>query len=848
MSQVLRKLFRNSRNGGAEIQSGAASSSIEAIDPGSVARHAATLVAVGRHAEALAALDAALLHAAKDPMLMFARGSTLFELGRHHEARDWLLNAAARGLEDVVLFLQAGWSSIWTTGPHSGERWMRKAIEIDPDNWMGHFGLGMSLHGQNRIDDAAISFESALSLAPDSATCLTQLFDCRYKQGRFVEAEAFARRAVAVNDRAPKNWINLGVALISQNRFEEATEAFEHAEALDSGRGDSDVHLNLGICLRETGRINEALAYYERKLPTLASVGAHAHYGHALLTAGKLRQGWPQYEFRWLQDPLLSLRGRYRKPVWSGQDLRGRTILLRSEQGIGDVIQFIRYAPHVKALGATVILQLRKNIGVLAKSFPGVDKIVAPGESLPDFDFFIHLMTLPMVFGTDIDTVPAHVPYLRPESDRAARWRVRMRDDAFKVGLVWAGDPDHLRDRYRSIPLAMLAPLAQVEGVRFYSLQKGRPAQQVGSTPSFASIVDLAPELYDFADTAAVIGELELLICVDTSVAHLAGALGMPVWVLVPTPADWRWLEGREDSPWYPTMRLFRQVGQGDWDEVIGRVKTALAATSRRPATSRPAPVPQRDTRPPMLLPAPRVVRGLRAGPCAVAETRAGIVQYWPDEAGVGTSIEQYGEYLQGQLDALARWVAPGSTILEIAAGIGMHALGLAREVCSSGHLVLHEDDHLRRQVLEQNLRANGVTNFTLLGRRRSDTEAGEGTAAQEAPGHEAIDNLRLESLDWIKVNGGIDPMRVLDGAAATLWRLRPKLLVAAPDGEVLAALAARVRDTGYQPFKLETPFFNADNFNLRSIDVFEGKTSLALLAVPEETEVDVSLEHCVKL
>jgi hypothetical protein len=169
----------------------------------------------------------------------------------------------------------------------------------------------------------------------------------------------------------------------------------------------------------------------------------------------------------------------------------------------------------------------------------------------------------------------------------------------------------------------------------------------------------------------------------------------MPVWVLVPTPADWRWLEGREDSPWYPTMRLFRQVRQGDWEEVIGRVKTALAATSRRPATSRPAPVPQRDTRPPMLLPAPRVVRGLRAGPCAVAETRAGIVQYWPDEAGVGTSIEQYGEYLQGQLDALARWVAPGSTILEIAAGIGMHALGLARDVCSSGHLLLHEDDHL---------------------------------------------------------------------------------------------------------------------------------------------------------
>ena len=314
MSQVLRKLFRSSRNGGAEIQSGAASSSVEANDPGAVARHAATLVAAGRHAEALAALDAALLHAAKDPMLMFARGSTLFELGRHHEARDWLLNAAARGLEDAVLFLQAGWSSIWTAGPPSGERWMRKAIEIDPDNWMGHFGLGMSLHGQNRIDEAVISFESALSLSPDSATCLTQLFGCRYKQNRFVEAEAFARRAVAVNDRIPKNWINLGVALIRQDRFGEASDAFERAEALDLGRGEGDEHLNLGICLRETGRTAEALAYYDRKLPALASVGAHAHFGHALLTAGKLLEGWPQYEFRWMQNPLLPLRASTASP------------------------------------------------------------------------------------------------------------------------------------------------------------------------------------------------------------------------------------------------------------------------------------------------------------------------------------------------------------------------------------------------------------------------------------------------------------------------------------------------------------------------------------------------------
>ena len=841
---MLRKLFRNPRNNGIAIQSGGESIAVASGEPKAVAQRASDLVAAGRHAEALSVVDAALQQAAQDPMLMFARGSTLFQLGRHHEACEWLTKAATRGLQDGALFLQTGWSSMWTVGPEAGEPWMRRAIEVDPGNWVGHFGLGMSLQGQKKIDDAAVSFERALSLAPENSECLTQLFGCRYMQDRFVEAEGYARRAVALDHGAAKNWNNLGVALIAQDRFREATEAFERAEALDSGPRGGDLHLNLGICLRETGRLAEALAYYERKLPAVASVGAHAHYGHALLTAGKLREGWPQYEFRWLQDPLLSLRARFGKPLWSGQDLRDRTILLRSEQGIGDVIQFIRYAPHVKALGTTVILQLRKNIAELAKSFPGVDRVVEPGESLPQFDFYIPLMTLPMVFGTDMDTIPAHVPYLRPQQDRVARWRERMpREDVFNVGLVWAGDPGHLRDRYRSIPLALLAPLAQVEGVRFYSLQKGQQAHEIGSTPSFASIVDLGPDLQDFADTAAVIGELDLVICVDTSVAHLAGALGRPVWMLVPTPADWRWLEGRDDSPWYPTMRLFRQVRQGAWEEVIGRVRASLAAVSREPRAEAAREAPPRDATISKIIPAPSIVRGLRDGPCGIAETRVGIVQYFPSEAPAGTSIEKYGEHLQGELDLLARWIAPGSTIVEIAAGIGFHALALAQEVGATGHLLLDETDPLRRQVLEHNLRANGSTNFTLLG----GTVGRRGPNGSTEPAY-GIDELQLESLDWIKINGGTDAMRVLDGAAATLWRLRPKLFITARDGEMLSALAVRARDSGYQAFKVETPLFNAHNFNRRSMNVFEGMISLALLAIPEETEVDVSLEHCFKL
>ena len=331
------------------------------------------------------------------------------------------------------------------------------------------------------------------------------------------------------------------------------------------------------ICLRDIGRTDEAIALYEERLPLRPSLGAHGHYAVALLTAGRLSEGWSQYEYRWTQDPLLSLRPPFRKPVWSGQDLHGRTVLLRSEQGVGDVIQFIRYAPMLKALGANVVLQLRKGIGELAQGFRGIDAIIERDAPYPAFDFCIHLMSLPRVFGTDLDTIPASVPYIDVDPERVERMRARLgSDDALKVGLVWAGDPAHLRDRQRSVSLARLAPLATIPGLRFVSLQKGPAADQIGAARDRIELLDLGPELRDFADTAAAISLLDLVVCVDTSVAHLAGALGKPVWVLLPTPADWRWMEKREDSPWYPTMRLFRQRSPGAWPEVFERLKSSL--------------------------------------------------------------------------------------------------------------------------------------------------------------------------------------------------------------------------------------------------------------------------------
>jgi tetratricopeptide (TPR) repeat protein len=857
---MLNRLFRLARREGPDERPPAHAVSQAAADPAWRERTAATpesvaaLASAGKYAQALALADASLSRKPDDPEWVFTRGNTLFEWARFREARTWLLKAAALGVGHPLLLLRAGWSCMWTAGAQSGESWMRKLVERAPDDWLGHFGLGSSLRAQGRIDEAIACFERALERSHDNGQCLSHLFECRYAQGRLQEAEAFARRALDVEPTNPRNWTTLGIALVAQDRFREATDAFERAEAIDAGAGDVDPHLNLAICLRETGRLTEALALYERELTHRPSVGAQAHYGHALLTAGRLAEGWLHYEFRWMQDPLLSLRPSFGKPLWAGQDLRGRTILLRCEQGVGDVIQFIRYAPQVKALGATVLLQLRKNIRELAASFPGVDRIIDVGEAIPDFDYYLHLMSLPRVLATeDVDAIPLDVPYLRAEQGRIARWAPRLpTDGALKVGLVWAGDPVHLRDRYRSMALSDLAPLWTVEGARFYSLQKGTQAAQIDAAPEGVSLVDLGPDLRDFADTAAVLSLLDLVICVDTSVAHLAGALGSRVWTLVPTPSDWRWLEAREDSPWYPTMRLFRQARQGEWDDVIARVTRALEGevAQHRSLSAYPPTAHVATPRASLEIPSDEPSRWVKKGLTSVAETRTGIIQYWPDQDPVGRSIERYGEYLQAQLDAVARWIEPGATIVEVGADVGFHALFFASAIGPMGHLLVYEDDLLRRQVLQQNLRANRAGNVTVMKRRlgRPATSARGNGETLPTTDVETIDDLRLEALQWLKVNHATVTTDVLDGAADTLWRLRPRLWLAACDADGLHALAAKTKDFGYRCFGAETPLFNPSNFNRRPADVFAGRTAFALFAIPEETVIDLVFDGCAEL
>ena len=815
-----------------------------------------SLDAAGRFAESMAILEQALAVLPDDPELAFAKASTLFDWGRFHEALGVYRRAEALGFEHKALSLQIGWSCFQSGEADQAEQWMRKAILTEPDTVRAHFALATVLRTKGCLGEAMVSYAKCLEQHSEAFDALIGMGGCEFDQGNVVAAEILARRAIAVDPNQTLGWSNLGATLDFQDREDEALEAIEHAEQVEAATGDDvDNFVNLANALLGiAGGLPAALALCERHLPGRPTVVGHGKYSLGLLTAGRLIEGWNHYDFRWVKSPLLECRVSIHRPVWSGQELRGKTILLCPEQGLGDAIQFIRYAPHLKALGATVMVTLegRTTLTRLGGGFAGIDRIVEGGVPVGEIDYYVHLLSLPRVFGTDLESIPADIPYVNADPLLVERWASRIvADGTLKVGLVWAGNPAHLLDRKRSMKLRTLMPLLMLEGVRFYGLQKGPPAVEAEAMPADVGFVNVGPELDDFADTAAVISQLDLVICVDTAVGHLAGAMGKPVWLLLPQPADFRWLEEREDSPWYPTMRLFRQRGQQDWEEVVRRVEVALRKrvegdmSQMMPEANRRT----RNTRAMVQVANAWPPPGHRPGFSAVAETRVGILQYLPDEPELGVSIGWYGEYLQSQLEMLMQRLQPGMTVMEVAAGVGAHAMLLARMVGATGHLFLYESRPIVRRILQQNLTANRVVNVTLM--RRALSRPGASTvdsAGPSGPSTETLDELQLERLDWLKVGDGAIALAVLEGAADALWRLRPQLFLAATDAAMLAQLAQRARDYGYRCWRMETPLFNPANFNRRTDDRFAGRSALALLAIPEEITVNMAFDGGVEL
>ncbi|HYD71357.1 tetratricopeptide repeat-containing glycosyltransferase family protein [Azospirillum sp.] len=455
----------------------------------------------------------------------------------------------------------------------------KRALAVAPDHAEALVALAESHAGVGQADAGAAAARRAAALRPDLAAAWLALGNAAAAGQRWAEAEAAYRAAL---DRAP-NLVeaheNLGLVLVKQGREEEALDLLDAAGRL---RPERPLWRARATALLALGRARDAAESYAREMEFHpADAGLHWNRAFALLLAGDMAEGWEEFEWRRNDDNAQPPWRPFPQPTWRGEDVQGRTLLLYAEQGLGDTIQFLRYVPMVAARGARIVLEVQPPLLPLLEGFPGVARVIGRGEPLPDFDLECPLMSLPRVFGTRVDSIPADVPYLRPDPARAAAWRERLLrhngGEGPKVGLVWAGNPRFQADDLRSPRLSGLRAVLDVPGVRWFGLQMGDGRQDLERVPVPDGFTDLGGAIGDFADTAAIMANLDLVVSSCTSVAHLAGALGVPVWVALPFAPDWRWLLGRDDSPWYPTARLFRQERVGDWTGVARRIAAALA-------------------------------------------------------------------------------------------------------------------------------------------------------------------------------------------------------------------------------------------------------------------------------
>jgi Flp pilus assembly protein TadD len=465
---------------------------------------------------------------------------------------------------------------------------LREAIRLKPDYAEAHFNLGNTLVEMNRRPEAVPAFRRALELRPDYVDALNNLGLALCEQGRSGEAAVLLRQATRLKPGDAEALNNLGMALADQTRFEEAAAAYEQGLRLKPRYAEA--HTNLGSTYKEQGRLEEAVACYDYAL-WLQPDSATAHWNRSLayLAQGDYERGWAEYEWRWQRK--RSRPRPFAQPAWDGKPLEGRTILLHMEQGLGDMIQFVRYAPLVKERGGRVVVECPETLRELFATVAGVDQVVVERSPLPPFDVQAPLMSLPYLLGTRLETVPAEAPYLSAPAELVERWRNRLtQSSAFKVGILWQGNPLHKWDRHRSAPLRQFAPLSAIPGVELVSLQKGDAAAALRAPGGRFRVTELSqaqgPDGSTFAETSAVMKNLDLVITVDTAVAHLAGALALPVWVGLSKIVDWRWLLDRPDTPWYPTMRLFRQETLGRWEPVFASMADELRTLVARRSSS----------------------------------------------------------------------------------------------------------------------------------------------------------------------------------------------------------------------------------------------------------------------
>ena len=491
--------------------------------------------------------------------------------GRHSELEVLMNNVLAQFPDDPEALYVMGSLAANSDIKSTAIELLQASIKIKPMA-ESYYNLGVLFKSIGRFDQAADNFNHAFKLRPNSTEALENMALSLERLGRYQEALDYLHKALLTTKNKSNTLNMIGNILLRCGNFNRAIDYYY--QGLDLDKTDTSLLNNLALALKFTRRIDEAIEI-SRQLVQLdpENPGFHYNYGTALLTRGDFKEGLREYYWRWKTDALSSAFRRFSQPRWIGEDIAGKKLLVHGEQGFGDTLQFCRYASMAAARGIRVIIDTPRPLARLLRSLKGVDSVISTGDPLPDFDYHCSMIDLMACFSTDVRTIPSETPYLFADDADLDQWEKRLPRvlNIRKVGLAWKGNPRpkafeaNAVDRRRSLPIELMSPLMKIPDIQFYSLQKD-------NISPVSPIIDIMSECDDFASTAAMIMQLDLVISVDTSIVHLAGALGKPVWLMDRFDACWRWLINREDSPWYPTLRIFRQNTPGDWDDVISRV------------------------------------------------------------------------------------------------------------------------------------------------------------------------------------------------------------------------------------------------------------------------------------
>jgi FkbM family methyltransferase len=714
--------------------------------------------------------------------------------------------------------LEQGWKAQKAGDPRTAERFYRQVLADRPNDANAWCFLGMALHDQVRYHESVAAYEKSLALQPDAHITLN----------------------------------NLGNTYRMMRQLDKAVEAFDKAIRLKADYTIAFKNKATSLCWE--GKVAEALAVYqEAEKISPQDPDIHKHLGIMRLLLGDFAGGWPEYDWRWQTGEVILPDIDVAR--WNGSSLDGKTILLTPEQGLGDTIQFIRYAKWLKnKYDCRVIFQCPKQLKQLLATVEGIDDQVETLNNLPPVDCFAPLLHVPNVLCQEPADFPAQVPYISADENLVAVWRERLKAySGLRIGIAWRGSPGHQADQFRSLPLEHFTGLMRLKNVHFFSLQKGPARDEINRLAARIDVIDLGREIDEktgaFVETAAVMKNLDLVLACDTAIIHVAGAIGVPVWALLSNVADWRWLTKGEKTPWYPTMRLFRQPSIGDWPAVIDQIETALLAEFPQVQKKSPADY-----------------HLATSGFNRVTRTKRGLCMYNRHDKYVGRSLDLYGEYSISEQDLFRQAMRPGWLVVEGGASSGAHTLVFSRGVGKSGHVIAFEPQRALFQVLCGNMALNSITNVEC--RREALGEKSEALGenagkirvppldySQEANisglvlggdrGDEVsvitIDSLTLPRCDFLKIDvEGMEPA-ALRGARQTIEKYRPILYLDNRRQENSPAIIELLHSLDYALYWHIAPLFDANNFYQNEDNVFGGAASVNMLCIHKSVTTDIA-------